>query len=61
MDPMSDVNSWSEQRREDALRQARRRSLAKQGKGERKIPFTPAGVGSALSGVLGLFHPSTPT
>ena len=39
MDPMTDVNSWSEQRREEALRQARRRSMAKQGKGERNHPL----------------------
>jgi hypothetical protein len=56
MDPMSDVNLWSEQRREEALRQARRRSMAKQRKGERKIPFNPGGLGSALGGVLGLFR-----
>ncbi len=27
MDPMYDLNSWSKQRREEALREARRRSL----------------------------------
>jgi hypothetical protein len=56
MDPMYDLHYWSKQRRKEALREAQRRSLAKQGKGERRTPFKPGGVGSALSGVLGLFR-----
>jgi hypothetical protein len=55
MDPMYDLNSWSKQRREEALREAQRRSLAKQGKGDRTTPFQLGGVGSALSNVLSLF------
>ena len=55
MDPMYDLNSWSKQRREEALREAQRRSLAKQGKGDRTTPLKLGGVGSALSNVLSLF------
>jgi hypothetical protein len=55
MDPMYDLNSWSKQRREEALREAQRRSLAKQGKGDRTTPFKLGGVGSALSNILSLF------
>ena len=55
MDPMYDLDSWSKQRREEAIREAQRRSLAKQGKGDRRtLLFKLSGVGSALSGVLGL-------
>ena len=56
MDPMYDLNSWIKQRREEAIREAQRRSLAKQGKGDHKTPFKLSGVGSALGGVLGLFR-----
>jgi hypothetical protein len=56
MDPMYDPHYWSKQRREEQIGEAQRRSLAKQGKGERKTPFKLGGVGSALSGVLGLFR-----
>jgi hypothetical protein len=56
MDPMYDLNSWSKQRREEAIREAQRRSLANQGKGERSTHFELGRVGSALSGVLGLFR-----
>jgi hypothetical protein len=56
MDPMYDLNSWSKQRREEALREAQRRSLAKQGIGDRRTPFKLGGVGSALSSVLGLLR-----
>ena len=55
MDPMYDLDSWGKQRREEAIREAQRRSLAKQGKGDRRtLLFKLSGVGSALSGVLGL-------
>jgi len=53
---MYDLHYWGKQRREEALREAQRRSLAKQGKVDRKTRFKLAGVGSALSGVLGLFR-----
>jgi hypothetical protein len=56
MDPMYDPNSWSKQRREEALREAQRRSLAKQETGDRRTPFKLGGVGSALSGVLSLLR-----
>ena len=56
MDPMYDLNSWSKQRREEAPRETQRRSLAKQGKGDRGKPFKRGGVGSALSSVLSLLR-----
>ena len=40
MDPMYDLDSWSKQRRQEALREMHRRSLAKQGIGDRRTPFT---------------------
>ena len=56
MDPIYDLNSWSKQRREEALRETQRRTLSKQGKGARRTPFKRGAFGSALSGVLGLFR-----
>jgi hypothetical protein len=56
MDPMYDPNSWGKERREEALREAQRRSLAKQGKGDRGTSFKLGGVGSALSSVLSLLR-----
>ena len=56
MDPMYDLNSWSKQCREEEIGAAQRRSLAKQGKGDHKSLFKLSGIGSALSGVLGLFR-----
>ena len=56
MDPIYDIHSWSKQRREGAIREAQRRSLAKQGKGDRRTHFELGVVGSALSGVLGLLR-----
>ena len=56
MDPMYDLNYWSKQRRQEALRETHRRSLAKQGIGDRRTPFKLGGVGSALSGVLSLLR-----
>ena len=56
MDPMYDIHSWIKQRREKQIREAQRRSLAKQGQGDHKTPFKLGVVGSALSGVLGLFR-----
>jgi hypothetical protein len=38
MDPLYDIHSWSKQHREEALREAQRRSLAKRGKGARRTP-----------------------
>jgi hypothetical protein len=56
MDPMYDLNSWSKQHREEALREAQRRSLAKQEKGDRNTHFEQGRVDSALSAVLGLLR-----
>jgi hypothetical protein len=57
MDPIYDLNFWSKQRREEALREMQRRSLAKQGKGDRRTPFIKqGGVGSALSSALSLLR-----
>ena len=56
MDPMYDIYSWSKQRREEGIREAQKRSLAKQGKGDHKTPFKLSGVGSILSSVLGVFR-----
>ena len=56
MDPMYDLDSWSKQRREEEIREAHRRSLAKQGKGDHKTPFKLGGVGSALSSILSLLR-----
>jgi hypothetical protein len=56
MDPMYDLNSWSKQRREETIREAQRRSLAKQEKGDRNTHFELGRVGSALSAVLGLLR-----
>jgi hypothetical protein len=56
MDPMYDLNSWTKQRREEEIREAQRRSLAKQGKGDRRTPFKLGVVGSALSSVLSLLR-----
>jgi hypothetical protein len=56
MDPMYDLISWSKPRREEALREAQRRSLAKQGKGNRSTHFQLGRVGSAFSSVLGLLR-----
>ena len=56
MDPMYDIHYWSKRRREEEIREAQRHSLAKQGKGDYKTPFKLSGVGSALSGVLGLLR-----
>jgi hypothetical protein len=56
MDAMYDLRSWSKQRREETLREAQRRSLAKQAKGDRGTRFELGRVGSALSGVLSLLR-----
>ena len=56
MDPMYDIHYWSKQRREEEIREAQRRSLAKRGKGDRRTPFKLGGVGSILSSVLGMFR-----
>jgi hypothetical protein len=56
MDPMYDIHYWIKQRREEEIREAQRRSLAKRGKGDSRTPFKLVGVGSALSGVLGLLR-----
>jgi hypothetical protein len=36
---MYDLNFWSKQRRAEAIREAQRRSLTKQGKGDRSTHF----------------------
>jgi hypothetical protein len=56
MDSMYDIHYWIKQRREEEIREAQRRSLAKRGKGDSRTPFKLVGVGSALSGVLGLLR-----
>ncbi len=53
---MYDLHSWSKQRREEALGEAQRRTVAKRAKGGRRTCFEPARVGSALSGVLSLLR-----
>jgi len=53
---MYDLNSWIKQRREEEIREAQRRSLAKQGKGDRRTPFKLGVAGSALSSVLSLLR-----
>jgi hypothetical protein len=56
MDPRYDLHYWSKQRRDEAIREAQKRSLAKQGKGDCRTPFKVGGVGSALSSVLSLLR-----
>ena len=57
MDPtMYDLHSWSKQCREEAMREAQRRSLSKRAKGNRVMRFEPDHVGSAMSGVLSLLR-----
>ena len=56
MDPRYDLHYWSKQRRDEAIREAQKRSLAKWEKGVRKRPFKVGGVGSALSSVLSLLR-----
>jgi len=56
MDPMYDFHSWSRQRCEEAIREAQRRSLTKQAKGDCVTRFGLGRVGSALGGVLSLLR-----
>jgi hypothetical protein len=56
MDPRYDIHSWIKQRREEEIRKAQMRSLAKRGNGDHKTPFKLSGVGSILSSVLGVFR-----
>ena len=56
MDPMYDLHSWSKQRREEAMREAQRRSLAKRAKGGGGTRFELGRGGSALDGVLSLLR-----
>jgi len=56
MDPMYDHYSWSKQRREEVLREAQSRSLAKQAKAGPGTRFELDRVGSALSGAPSLFR-----
>ena len=53
---MYDLHPWSKQRREELLREAQRRSLAKQVKEDRGTRFDLGRVGSALSGTLSPFR-----
>jgi hypothetical protein len=53
---MYDLHSWSKQRFEEAIREAQRRSLAKQAKGDRMTRFELGRVGSALGSVLSLLR-----
>jgi hypothetical protein len=53
MDPtMYDLHSWSKRRREEALREVQRRSVAKRAKRNGGTRFEFGRVSSALSGVL---------
>jgi hypothetical protein len=56
MDGIHDLHSWSKQRRKEMLRDAQRRSLAKQAKEDRRTRVEQGRVGSALSGVLSLLR-----
>ena len=57
MDAMYDLYSWSKQRREEAMREAQRRSLAKRANGDRGMRIRDLGrVGCALGGVLSLLR-----
>jgi len=56
MDLMCDFHSWSKQPREEALREAQRRSLVKQAKTTQFEGYPAISVGFALSGVLGLLR-----
>jgi hypothetical protein len=53
MDPtLYDLHSWSKRRREEALREVQRRSVAKRAKRNGGTRFEFGRVNSALSGVL---------
>jgi hypothetical protein len=54
MDAMYDPHTWSKQRREEALREAQRQSLAKRARGYRGTRFELGRFGSTLSGYLSL-------
>jgi hypothetical protein len=56
MDLMYDLNSWSKQRREEAMREAQVGSLAKQAKGGCRTLFDLGRVSYALRGVLSLLR-----
>jgi len=56
MDPMYEIHNWSKKRREEVIREAQRRSLAKQVKGDRSTPFKLGVVGSVFSSVLSLLR-----
>jgi hypothetical protein len=56
MDAMYDLYSWSKQRREEAMREAQRRSLAKRANGDRGMRFDLGRVGCALGSVLSLLR-----
>lgn len=53
---MYDPHLWSKQRLEEALREAKMRSLAKQAKEDRGTPSELGRVGSSLSGILSLLR-----
>jgi hypothetical protein len=56
MDPRYDLYYWSKQRRDEALRDAQKRSLAERAKRNGGTHFQLGRVGSALSGVLSLLR-----
>jgi hypothetical protein len=51
---MYDLHTWSKQRRNEVLREAQGRPIAKQAKGDRGTSFELGRVGSTLSNVLSL-------
>jgi hypothetical protein len=57
MDPtLYDLHPWSKRRREEALREVQRRSVAKRTKRNGRTRFEFGRVSSALSGVLSLLR-----
>jgi hypothetical protein len=57
MDPtLYDLHPWSKRRREEALREVQRRSVAKRAKRNGRTRFEFGRVSSALSGVLSLLR-----
>ena len=56
MDPMYDSYSWGKERREEAIREAQGRSLAKQAKRNGGRHFQLGRVGPALSSILNLLR-----
>jgi len=56
MDPWHDLKTWSKQRREEALQEAREHYLAHPGRGERRARLGGRALASAWSGTLTVTH-----